>query len=430
MDNAMFDLERIGVPAFAIAVGADGSFRYSGVNALSAAQSGLPADMLIGKTPQEVFTPEVAERLCGHYRSCAAQRALVDYEVSAEFPSGRSWWQASLMPLIGVGGVIETIVGTCHEPSTDRRVDAGLRAANKHLDLAIRCLKGADWRFDVRSGRYDASNNLALLLGEERPRPVAWSEWAERVVAEDVAGTSCDRLLSGEATEQVVRFRFRNARDEMRWAQCRRLISTDDVAAPVICGVIVDVTEERQRELKLEAEACRDSLTGLLNRRGFYRDMERALSRPEAPAGSLALFMVDLDGFKGVNDTLGHIAGDAVLSEVGRRLTTSLGERAVAARLGGDEFVVACPGMERNEAVAIERWLGEVLGRPFQHGGIWIGMGGSIGPSWCGGDLDLHAMIADADEQLYIRKRERKTTASRAAALQSDERNQMSLFAA
>ena len=86
-----------------------------------------------------------------------------------------------------------------------------------------------------------------------------------------------------------------------------------------MCGVVVDVTEERWREQALLDLASRDPLTGLLNRRGFKREVERAVLSSSA-CSEVILLLVDIDRFKSTNDTFGHPTGDAVLVEVGRRL--------------------------------------------------------------------------------------------------------------
>ena len=422
----MIDIERIGVPAFAMSVSPDGTFQYLGINAVNTAQTGLRTEDVTGRRPEEIFDAEIADRLLTHYRRCVAEGRMIDYEVSAEFPAGRSSWRASLIPMVGATGRVEGIVGVCHDLQVERRLERDLQDTNRHLDLAIRCLKGAEWRFDARSGRFSASDNLALLMGEETPRPVPWAEWVARILPEDLSGAACDILLSGAQQEQVVRFRFRGSRGDMRWAQCRRLVTGLDEAAPVVCGVLVDVTDECRREAKLEAEAHRDSLTGLLNRRGLKRTLRHAIGERNEP---LALLMVDLDGFKQVNDRLGHAAGDAVLVEVARRLTALLGQRAMIARLGGDEFTVAATGLSRAEAIELHRQIGDALGRPHRldHGPVIAGA--SVGLCWRPEASDMNEMMAEADGELYLAKRNRK----RAPAIALDAglfRDQMSLFAA
>ena len=121
-------------------------------------------------------------------------------------------------------------------------------------------------------------------------------------------------------------------------------------------GEFSALVRSRRTLADLSEENCRlahlDSLTGLANRRSFFRDLASLIDRTRFDGGRFALGMIDLDGFKPVNDVYGHCAGDAVLAEVGRRLVEVLGEGAHLARLGGDEFAFVLSGDIGPEAIA------------------------------------------------------------------------------
>ena len=136
---------------------------------------------------------------------------------------------------------------------------------------------------------------------------------------------------------------------------------------------VVDSERERARQAEAAALAEKarvrqiadsDPLTGLANRRAFLAALEARLAEDGGPNLALALF--DLDGFKPVNDTFGHAAGDAVLIEVANRLEANGGTEAVAARIGGDEFALIFPCAGEAEAVAMGEWLCGVLGRGYR----------------------------------------------------------------
>ncbi len=169
------------------------------------------------------------------------------------------------------------------------------------------------------------------------------------------------------------------------------------------------------RRQEAQALAARDALTGLGNRLAFDNGMERMLSDG---AGEVAVFYLDLDGFKQVNDTLGHGAGDDVLRMVGRRLTGMTQPADVLVRLGGDEFVLLrlAPGPRddlASFALAIEATLAEpvVLGTQTLQIGVSIGI--AVAPA---DGTDGNALLEAADAALYRAKRDRTGFAMAAAA--------------
>jgi diguanylate cyclase (GGDEF)-like protein/PAS domain S-box-containing protein len=115
----------------------------------------------------------------------------------------------------------------------------------------------------------------------------------------------------------------------------------------------VDVTEQRLAERRMKHLADHDPLTGLLNRRGFGAALQNQLAHTRRYGASGALLMLDLDGFKVVNDTRGHDAGDQLLVQVAAELRTCLRETDVIARLGGDEFAVILPRETLEDATVV-----------------------------------------------------------------------------
>jgi len=135
---------------------------------------------------------------------------------------------------------------------------------------------------------------------------------------------------------------LRSHEGQERWAHCMISVSIDDACAiEMIEGVLYDVTARRQRESEARRAAEIDLLTGLANRRGMELCIDRSIRLAESTGVEFGIMLLDLDGFKAVNDTYGHAAGDTVLKVVGQRLESVL-RRAndLVARLGGDEFTV------------------------------------------------------------------------------------------
>ena len=157
------------------------------------------------------------------------------------------------------------------------------------------------------------------------------------------------------------------------------------------------------RTVTAEHLARHDSLTELPNRRWFLESVGVALKNPNLSAGGLLL--VDLNGFKEVNDTLGHHHGDLVLQEVGPRLRAAFRSEDLVARLGGDEFAVFMPGADSDAAQAAVQRLQDALHKPVDVDGIDIELDASIGLAWYpdhGGDVDT--LLQRADVAMYRAK--------------------------
>ncbi|WP_034508933.1 diguanylate cyclase domain-containing protein [Blastococcus sp. URHD0036] len=188
-------------------------------------------------------------------------------------------------------------------------------------------------------------------------------------------------------------------------------------------GVQVDVTarveaerallQERDRTraalARIEELAATDPLTGLANRRRLQEQVETALWDARARGDALALLFLDLDGFKAVNDRLGHAAGDVLLQEVAVRLRRRLRRRDLVARLGGDEFLVALPDLSADDAPAearrIAAELAEAVCRPVEMHGVAVDVRVSVGIAVAPDDGDDFASLLHlADLRMYEAK--------------------------
>ena len=232
---------------------------------------------------------------------------------------------------------------------------------------------------------------------------------------------------AGEDTfGEVVELEVRHA--DGHWVHVEA-VAQDRYQDPDICGVVVhirDVHERRQLELELHRQAYHDELTGLPNRTRFREEVAESLSAGAAPA----VVFLDLDGFKNVNDTAGHAAGDELLRHVAGRLVSAVGDAAVVARLGGDEFALLVHDAAQAEAV-----VGGALrsvNTPLQIGPSQVQISASAGvATWSratagpdrlgahGGRApvgetvrrDAAALIRDADTAMYVAKSSRPAAA-------------------
>ena len=170
-------------------------------------------------------------------------------------------------------------------------------------------------------------------------------------------------------------------------------------------GVASDVTDQRERNHELVRQANLDSLTGLGNRHYFNRRLASFFVKPTAITPCV-LFVLDLDNFKTVNDSLGHAAGDVLLCEVARRLRAQVRSDAVLARLGGDEFALLVPGaFERSVAQGLGQRLQQALLAPCVISDHRIEVHASIGVGYAPQDADnAQDLLKVADMALYAAK--------------------------
>ena len=192
-----------------------------------------------------------------------------------------------------------------------------------------------------------------------------------------------------------------------RWLSARAVSLVDD---PSVRGVVInlhDITDQKKVEDELAHQAFHDSLTGLSNRALFADRAEQALRRSARTAEDPTVLYLDLDGFKKINDSLGHAVGDAVLNEIAARLTGSVRDGDTVGRLGGDEFAVLVEGGPHRSAdiatTTAERIL-EALRDPIEAGGHQLRVTASIGMCVGDGDTTVSDLLRNSDLAMYQAK--------------------------
>ncbi|WP_088102363.1 sensor domain-containing diguanylate cyclase [Halalkalibacter urbisdiaboli] len=170
-----------------------------------------------------------------------------------------------------------------------------------------------------------------------------------------------------------------------------------------------DITSQKQYEEKLKYLAYHDPLTGLGNRTFFYEKINELLLDIEQTNSVLAVFLVDLDKFKWINDTYGHAAGDSVLQHIAKQIRLSLPKQAFAARMGGDEFAMAIPQPDDSQIVSIVEKLLNNLRVPININGTDFSISGSIGISIALKDgRDVDTLLNHSDKAMYEAKNKGK----------------------
>ena len=205
----------------------------------------------------------------------------------------------------------------------------------------------------------------------------------------------------------AIDYRILDDEGEYRWIHEHAEVELDeDGNAVAFFGVLQDISKRKELELKLKNLAHHDDLTGLYNRREFSRQFNMALERIKRNEGQLALFYIDLDGFKQVNDTHGHNVGDVVLQVVATRIKNELRATDVAARVGGDEFNLLFESFKIDGVQVIARRLLKVLRKPIGLGNkqtvsLSASIGIAIAPDH---GLEPGELVTLADDAMYRAK--------------------------
>jgi len=210
------------------------------------------------------------------------------------------------------------------------------------------------------------------------------------------------------------RVRARPAPREPDAAPAKSKSSSKPRALPMRLAAELDALKEelaraRARVAELESRVDEDPLTGLLNRRGFERALDRALAYVRRYGATAALLFLDLDGFKTVNDRHGHAAGDWALGRVARLILGHVRASDVVARIGGDEIVALLWNLRADQAEAKARVLEDLIAAsPFEQNGKRLTLGLSAGFTMLASGDSAAAALARADAAMYARKRERR----------------------
>ncbi|MCB9385405.1 MAG: diguanylate cyclase [Bryobacterales bacterium] len=288
-----------------------------------------------------------------------------------------------------------------------KRAISERRQAHRRFVDVVNTVDGVVWEATVNPFRFQfVSRSAGPILGFA---PQIWMQqpnlWSERVLQEDrptVLRKVDEAVRKGEGYQ--LEYRMLSAEGRTIWVRDLVNVVRDLSGTTRLRGVTVDVTETKQLEQTLRHSANHDSLTGLPNRAAFSEALERAF-RNAGPEGRFAVLFLDLDRFKVINDTLGHLAGDAVLKEAASRILQAVRSRDVVARLGGDEFAVLAERLSTpEEAVELASRLRAQLNRPVQTGGHRFALSASVGIKMVQGGGSPREVLRDADTAMYCAK--------------------------
>jgi diguanylate cyclase (GGDEF)-like protein/PAS domain S-box-containing protein len=291
---------------------------------------------------------------------------------------------------------------TCTEEITERkRAEEALRSSEARYRRLFEGNLAGVYRATLDGRLLEWNAALARILGyasreELTGKSLGDLTWDRRERSESVG-----RLRQGGALTNVER-RMRRKDGAAAWVlESQRLLAGDE-GEDRVEAILVDITDRKEYQQRMEHQALHDPLTGLHNRAFLEQRLEQLVSQGES---GLAVMFVDLDRFKFVNDSHGHAVGDAMLREAAVRLHDSVRADDLVARVGGDEFVLLLPRVQAVGAARIARTILRRMREPFVVDGQRLHSSSSVGIALFPEDgKDVQELLVSADAAMYRAK--------------------------
>ncbi len=296
-----------------------------------------------------------------------------------------------------------------HDVSERRRNEEALQLANQRFRSAF---DDAAIGMAIVSpeGRWMRANRALSELTGYPIEELVGKGFAEITHPEDLPKDvhALQEMIDGVRDRFQTEKRYIHANGSVIWVSLSTTIVRGTSGQPsYLLSQMQDISERKQTEAALAHRASHDDLTGLPNRGMLEDRMVLAFNRQRRDRKPVAVLYLDLNGFKGVNDTHGHHAGDFLLVAVAKRLTALVRPTDVVSRLGGDEFAVLCEGMDEPAATKLAKRIVEVVPKPIDAGGPSLTVTPSVGialtrePSTSPAEL-----LAHADRAMYSAKQQ------------------------
>ena len=361
---------------------------------------GVSAEQVIGRAALEFFRGRAREadieRVIAGVKRGLPFRILHVRERADEAPV---WLEGNYHPKVEQDRVLwfavsrdvtENVLMQRHSKQLARVLD------EVHEAIAVSVARNETWCFEY------VNRAFTQMLGYQ-PQDLIGTGWTALFAGESDLKQAEDLrvgLLTGQRVAGELLFRRKNGSTVLLALSATPFNENEDGQRTYAVTVLRDVTDARREERVLREAAMRDSLTGLLNRREFERLLQTAIEMTPKGAHAHMLMFIDLDGFKVVNDTLGHDEGDRVLITAGQTIRDAVLPSDDVARWGGDEFVAILYFCTAEQAVMRGKSLIETL----THSSACRGVGASIGVVRISGDSKAADLVRRADLLVYEAK--------------------------
>ncbi|MBV9310289.1 MAG: diguanylate cyclase [Solirubrobacterales bacterium] len=283
-----------------------------------------------------------------------------------------------------------------------RQVEERFRSAFDNAPIGM-ALTGLDGRW------LRVNEALAQLTGYDK-RALVGMSFRDLTPPDDVAGDleALNDLVSGKRDTYHAEKRYVRANGEMVWISLGVSVISDHDGAPMhLISQMQDITSRKATEHELALRALHDPLTGLPNRVLFGDRLDVALAHIVRSRQPLAVFFIDLDRFKLINDSFGHGVGDRMLVQIAERLLELLRPADTVCRFGGDEFTVLCESTDERAATEIAQRILEALSAPLSDEELEVHANASIGVAVTRDPtITVDALLHEADQAMYRAKQQ------------------------
>jgi len=397
-----------GLDAIAWEAHAD-TLRFSFVSRHAEAILGYPVERWLNDPgfSSRYVHPQDRSQIAARYRAAVIDGDEATFEYRGVTSDGRVVWLRDRLRVIRDGqGRARQLRGLMVDTTERREAEEALRESEHRFRAIFDEAAIGIFRIDLDGRIVETNPALQEMLGFDATELRAMS--LGDLSAPEDAATDLERfreLLEGRRDHQGVEKWYYRRDGASLWGNVTLSVvrRADDV--PQFCiGMIENITERKAQSAALERQALFDVLTELPNRTLLYDRLKAAIATTQRDRQPFALLIMDLDGFKEVNDTFGHYCGDVLLQQVGRRVRATLRESDTVARLGGDEFALLL--RKGNDAISGAGRILMALEQPFAIEGQLIEIGASIGIVYSpehGTDAD--ALMRRADVAMYVAKR-------------------------
>ncbi|WP_031535493.1 sensor domain-containing diguanylate cyclase [Bacillus sp. MB2021] len=270
----------------------------------------------------------------------------------------------------------------------------------------LHSLEGAIYSVDIQNGLINFSKDLEKIFGTINNELKYPFDYKQYVHPEDFTKILEfeHKLLKGHPSK--VEYRVIQDESHVKWVVQKAIPIIDkNGTVSKINGHLIDITDRKTLELNLKQMAYNDDLTDLPNRKALDRHIEKTFARSKRHGHCFGIMFIDLDGFKNVNDTLGHDAGDQLLIEVASRLQDNLREEDVISRIGGDEFIVIVEESSKNELENIADRIIQSTSQPYSINEAEAKVSVSVGISLYPNDGETkEILLENADRAMYYAK--------------------------